>query len=352
MDLHHDEQYDEAIAAFQKSIEEGYREEASTYNIACGYALKGDKDRAFEWLRKANEVGFPVAKYLTDDDLDSLHSDPRWAALRKELRENPSSEARAEKRHANERYQKLLTDSKARPSRYFEMGKALYNAEEYAASAKAYHRSAELGYRGGTSSYNEACSLSLNGDKAAALDALQRAIENGFDQPDMFRKDDDLDNVRGERRFKELQALAEELEGPSLSWGGHILKSEERHEWKKAADHARQVAAKYPQYGRAWYNLGFAEIKGEHPEAAAPAFLKALELGYRKSTTLYNLACSYSLMGQKDQAFDYLFKAVDAGFDENHTLRHDDDLDNLRGDPRYRQALRRVESKDEGTEEN
>ena len=118
MELHHDERYDEAIAAFGKSIEAGYKEEASTYNIACGYALKGDKDRAFEWLHKAAEVGFPVAKYWSDDDLDSLHSDPRWAAMRKELRDNPSAVEHAERKHANDRLERLLADPKTSGSRF------------------------------------------------------------------------------------------------------------------------------------------------------------------------------------------------------------------------------------------
>ena len=346
MDHHHDEDYDEAIAAFQKSIEEGYKEDASSYNIACGYALKGDKDRAFEWLRKAQDLGFPVARYLTDDDLDSLHSDPRWAALRKELRDNPSSEVRGQRKRANERLQTLMADSKTPGSRFFESGRTLYKSEDYAASAKAYHRAAELGYRAGTASYNEACSLSLNGDKAAALEALQRSLDNGFDQPSMFRDDDDLDNIRGEKRFKELESLADELEGPSVSWEGHIFRSESRNQWRKAADHAREVAARHPQYGRVWFNIGFAEIKGDRPEPAAQAFQKALELGYRKPTTLYNLACSYAKLGQKDKAFDFLFKALDAGFDESSTLRHDDDLDNLRGDARFRKAVKVAEAKD------
>ena len=44
-------------------------------------------------------------------------------------------------------------------------------------------------------------------------------------------------------------------------------------------------------------------------------------------------------MDQKDPAFEWLYKALDAGFDETGTLRSDDDLDNLRGDPRYRKAI-------------
>jgi hypothetical protein len=62
---------------------------------------------------------------------------------------------------------------------------------------------------------------------------------------------------------------------------------------------------------------------------------------------MYNLACAYSLMDRKDEAFGWLFKALDAGFDANGNLRGDEDLDNLRGDPRFRQALARVKNHDE-----
>jgi hypothetical protein len=61
---------------------------------------------------------------------------------------------------------------------------------------------------------------------------------------------------------------------------------------------------------------------------------------------MYNLACAYSLLDRKDEAFNWLFKALDAGFDGNGNLRGDDDLDNLRGDPRFRQALARLKSPD------
>ena len=61
---------------------------------------------------------------------------------------------------------------------------------------------------------------------------------------------------------------------------------------------------------------------------------------------MYNLACSYARLDQKDAAFDWLFKALDAGFDETWTLRHDDDLDNLRGDGRYRQAVEMARGRD------
>jgi hypothetical protein len=51
-------------------------------------------------------------------------------------------------------------------------------------------------------------------------------------------------------------------------------------------------------------------------------------------------------MDRKDEAFGWLFKALDAGFQDGN-LRGDEDLDNLRGDPRFRQALSRTKSHDD-----
>jgi tetratricopeptide (TPR) repeat protein len=144
----------------------------------------------------------------------------------------------------------------------------------------------------------------------------------GFDQPDLFRTDDDLDNVRNEPRFKELQKEAKELSLPPYNtgwnwWDGHHRGKAERAKWREAAERFEDYAQRNPNSGRAWYNLGFASLAGDRPEAAVEAFQKALALNYRKSTTMYNLACTYSRMDQKDPAFDWLFKALDAGFDNS-----------------------------------
>src|SRR5262249_12039754 len=105
MELHRAERYDEAIEAFQKSIEDGHKEGASSYNIACGYALKGDADKAFEWLHRAMDAGFEVSSYLgRDDDLESLESDPRWKELKKEARAHKSTREQDQTRSTVARY--------------------------------------------------------------------------------------------------------------------------------------------------------------------------------------------------------------------------------------------------------
>jgi len=340
MQLHREERYPEAIEAFQKAIEAGHREAAATYNIACGYARMGENDRAFEWLRRAIESGFDVASYLSrDDDLENLKSDPRWGELKKLAREQKGDRHEAEGRAAASRLERLLAKPPSTGEPFFGVGRDLLKADRYDLAAKAYQAAAERGYRAGTALYNEACALSLGGDASGALDRLARALDAGFDQPDLFRTDDDLDAVRGDPRFAELAREARDLSLPGFgaSWGRRS--SANRARWREAAHRFEAYAAHHPEKGRAWFNLGFASLAGDRPEAAADAFRKALELGYRKPTTMYNLACAYARVDQKDAAFDWLFRALDAGFDQAGTLRGDDDLDNLRGDSRYRQAL-------------
>ncbi|MBC8066202.1 MAG: hypothetical protein H7Y17_15325 [Chlorobia bacterium] len=79
-------EYDSAIQAYQKALELGAFgnkfKAGAQYDIACAYSLKGDKDRAFEWLRKSMDSGWRDLQHLrTDSDLGNLHEDKRWEEL-------------------------------------------------------------------------------------------------------------------------------------------------------------------------------------------------------------------------------------------------------------------------------
>lgn len=354
MRLHRRGKYAQAIEDFQKAIADDYRVDAASYNIACGYALLGDKDKAFEWLHKALEEGFELSSYLrSDDDLENLHEDPRWAEIRKAAREERSNSEKAEARSVSARYERMAANPSSDGGSFFDIGRELLRVEEYATAAKAFQASADRGHRAGTSLYNEACALSLDGRKDAALDTLQKALDAGFDQPDMFRSDDDLDNVRSDPRFRALEKEAKDLSLPSYGIGiFNVGRHTSRSRWREAAKRFEAYASAHPEKGRAWYNLGFALLAGDRADEAAGPFQKALELGYRKPATMYNLACTYARLDQKDAAFDWLFKALDAGFDEQWTLRWDDDLDNLRGDSRYRKAVEMARAKERSASED
>ena len=75
--------YPEAISAYKQQLELGYgRIEIATYNIACIYALMGDKENALDWLDKAFKEGFPDYNYaIQDPDLKSLHGNPRFEKI-------------------------------------------------------------------------------------------------------------------------------------------------------------------------------------------------------------------------------------------------------------------------------
>ena len=75
-------EYPAAMDAFRRALDLNYRTGTSAYNVACAHALQGNRDAAFEWLQKAEKSGFEVAHHAReDDDLDSLHRDPRWDAV-------------------------------------------------------------------------------------------------------------------------------------------------------------------------------------------------------------------------------------------------------------------------------
>ena len=71
--------YREAVDAWTRSEAIGHNPTVM-YNLGVGYALLGDKDRAFEWLDKAAAAGFSQeAQLAADADLASLRGDPRYA---------------------------------------------------------------------------------------------------------------------------------------------------------------------------------------------------------------------------------------------------------------------------------
>src|SRR2546430_1575834 len=192
MALHREGRYPEAIQAFRKSIARDERTGESAYNIACGYARLGDRDSALGWLAKASTLGFDLSRFLMDDDdLLSLRADPRFRDLVRRVREE-SSEGQARSRKAISRFEKMSDDPPTSADPWASVGKELLKAGEYDRAADAFREAAQRAMRPGTSLYNAACALALQGDDEAALVELERAAEGGFDDPKLLRNDPDL----------------------------------------------------------------------------------------------------------------------------------------------------------------
>jgi len=339
--LHSKERWAEAADAFAKAYAAGYRKDTAAYNAACGFARDGQRDAAFAWLEKAAAEGFDVLSYLShDDDLESLQGDPRLQSLKQQLRQARVASRTAEAAELAGRFRKLAEEYPRNAKELYGVGKDLLDAQSYELAAQAFRLSGRAGIQTDASLYNAACAYALAGDHSRALEYLRQAIEAGFDDPGQIRKDEDLDAIRSEPRYRELLSLAESLELDTSDGGWKKAGTRERQEWSDAARAYEKVARTHPEIGRAWFNLGFATLAAGDAARSAEAYEKALSLHYREAVSLYNLACANARLGRKDQAFDALFEALRRGFGNRSLLRDDDDLDSLRRDPRFREALR------------
>ncbi len=66
---------------------------------------------------------------------------------------------------------------------------------------------------------------------------------------------------------------------------------------------------------------------------------RALTINPDDPLLLYNIACMYSLLGESDEALDYLEKSIDKGYGQKNWVEHDSDLDSLRGLPRFKMIV-------------
>lgn len=80
--LHDKKSWDEAIKYARLAEKDPVFGTKAIYNIACASALLGKKDAAFAELSRAIESGFYDLEWIKDDeDLLSLHDDPRWNGI-------------------------------------------------------------------------------------------------------------------------------------------------------------------------------------------------------------------------------------------------------------------------------
>ncbi len=64
------------------------------YNVACGYAMVGETERALDCLERAGMRGMAIAEWAENDsDLDALHDLPRFRDLIERLKRQESSKA-------------------------------------------------------------------------------------------------------------------------------------------------------------------------------------------------------------------------------------------------------------------
>jgi len=105
------------------------------------------------------------------------------------------------------------------------------------------------------------------------------------------------------------------------------------------------VVRKDPQFVEALQILGDDYTKRGRFEDGLKVDEQLATLRPKDATVLYNLACSYSLTGQTDAAFEALFRALSAGYDDFKWLSQDPDLETLRRHPRYEEIRAQIKTR-------
>jgi len=238
--------------------------------------------------------------------------------------------------------------------------RSAYRSGDYDGALKAARKMHELRPAHVETIYNIACLHCLLGEKDKAYEWLDKAIEAGFRDAGQLSSDADLRTIHGEDRFR---AIVKRLRGDkSPSVAAHVSgrsQPEDEDEDEDEAEQARPPGKEQdededededdedlsPRERMSKVN----QLTQQLVQAAeAREYDKALKLALQarklldNAVTNYNVACMYSLMKNKDEAFKYLEIAVEKGDfpgDIVQQMEGDSDLDFLRKDERYKEIL-------------
>ncbi len=108
--------------------------------------------------------------------------------------------------------------------------------------------------------------------------------------------------------------------------------------WPDVAKAYGAITKNEPKNGRAWYRLGYALHSMGNFEQAAWSYQRAVEIA-GNPLAMYNLACSYARLKDKDKAFEWLNKSINSGFFGSTQLQTDADLASLRDDARFKESV-------------
>ena len=106
--------------------------------------------------------------------------------------------------------------------------------------------------------------------------------------------------------------------------------------WNESATAYEAFTKTNPNNGRAWYRLGFSLHSMGKYDQAVRAFQRSVDIG-NNPLVMYNLACAYSRVGDKEKAFEWLNKSINAGFAAPQ-LTTDPDFEGLHTDARFKEV--------------
>lgn len=109
--------------------------------------------------------------------------------------------------------------------------------------------------------------------------------------------------------------------------------------WLEAARRYGAIAAAQPKNLRAWYRLG-ASLHGlGRQDEAIAAYQKCLQAGGPTGAVEYEIGLAFASKRDTENAFKYLQKSTEDGFNDAGRLNGDEELSALRSDARFAKVL-------------
>lgn len=122
--------------------------------------------------------------------------------------------------------------------------------------------------------------------------------------------------------------------GQQLYLTGEALRALER--YQDALVPLEQAADLQPSNLRIWLALGWCYKRTGRLDAAIDALQRAEEVAPNEAVVPYNLACYWSLSGNKEQALNNLSRAISMDPNFRDLIQDEHDFDPIRSDPEFR----------------
>lgn len=114
--------------------------------------------------------------------------------------------------------------------------------------------------------------------------------------------------------------------------------------WEEAARAYEVIVAAEPGNARAWYQLGMSRFALTQFESSIQAFEKNIAIT-KNPTAMYNVACAYARLNQKDKAIEWLEKAVSNNLSPFTNIAADQDLAGLSAEPSFKELVTSLDKK-------
>lgn len=264
------------------------------------------------------------------------------------------------------------------PQKLAQEMEAAYRAGQYDKALTLGEKLHKLDEDNPTHMYNLACLNCLVGKKDKAYEWLDKAVDAGWKEADQLANDGDFKTIRGEDRFRAIVSKVRGANSPKADKKVEKKRPKKDDDDEDEADddddgddddddHADKKPAKVEKKAQPKKEAKDDDEDDEDDEdeadkseqvqeltqqliaaAEAKEYDKALKLALKAQKiadvglTNYNVACMYSLTGNKDKAFEYLERAIKKGdFPRSITdqMEGDSDLDSIRKDARYKKML-------------